>query len=387
MKRSTSEVAASGRDTDLDDYRALALIWVLLVHCLYFTGIVAARWNVPKSFLLVEMPIIFFVAGAVNGRGRARGLGSFYSSRLSRIMIPFWVFAAVCLALQAWKFPHWDKPFDVRWIVPNEPPESPLAPVSWHLWFVPVYLSVMALFPLLRSAYERLSTWRWAPVVLLSAVLITFDHYGFRREYPRQVVFYSLWVYLGLFHARWKARPWPWRAVLAVALGAYGTLWGMIASGRYQSDFQWNKFPPNAAFLMLSVGHVALLSLAAPWIGACVRHPLARRLTAPYKSYGYTIYLFHAVVLAGLSTVFERWPATQEWSKAHDVAAIALLFPALTLLSPVVAWPFAFAERFRLGTPPRAVAPGRLDAPHAFPALARLRRVVGMRRDRKDAPR
>ncbi len=59
----------SGRDTDLDDFRAFVLIWVLALHCLYWFGLIAPRWNVWKSWTLCEMPVLFFIAGASNSLG------------------------------------------------------------------------------------------------------------------------------------------------------------------------------------------------------------------------------------------------------------------------------------------------------------------------------
>src|SRR5690349_10117734 len=82
------------RQADLDVFRALAMIWVLMIHCLYLTPILKPRWDVPKSLLLIEMPVFFYLAGASNGLTRTRSLLRFYASRLFRIALPLWVYGA-----------------------------------------------------------------------------------------------------------------------------------------------------------------------------------------------------------------------------------------------------------------------------------------------------
>jgi|GEM_PF-1187222 len=358
---------AGARDTDLDEYRALALVWVMLIHCLYWFGLVGQRWDVPKSLLLFEMPVLFFVAGASNGLGRPKPAWSFYASRLTRILIPFWVYAAAALAFEAWKARAGVRPFDVHWVVPTETPKSPVAPIAWHLWFVPVYLSVMGLFPWLRAAFDRLSSWRRAvPLAVLAVGVVAFDDFNVRLEFPRFLVFYSFWAYLGLYYPSWKARPWPRAAVLATSACAYVVLWRLLAHGVYQPDFQWNKFPTNVSFFLLCVGHFGLLTLAAPALRAFARRPAVRPLIAPYQRYGYTIYLFHPIGFALVMTAFERWPALLQWAQAHPATALSLIFPALLVSVPVLAWPFSVAERMSFRRRPAvAAAPGRLDAPHA----------------------
>jgi hypothetical protein len=291
---------------------------------------------------------------------------------LTRVLVPFWVYAAVCLGLEAWKAPPALRVFDVHWLVPTAKVKSPVPPLAWHLWFVPIYLTVMALFPGLRAVFERLPSWKKAlPPVALVLALVALDDFGARREFLRLTLFYTFWAYLGLCYTRWKARPWPRGAVLAVSACAYFVLWRLLAHRAYGPDFQWNKFPPNFAFVLLSIGHFGLLALAAPWIRAFARQRVVRLWTAPYRAFGYTVYLFHPVAFMLLWIAFESWPAVARWVLAHPATTIALFFPASTFVVPVIAWPFSVAERLRLR--PRAPAGSlgadpskRRDPPHPW---------------------
>ena len=71
------------------------------------------------------MPVLFFIAGTSNGLGRAKS-HSFYASRLTRILIPFWVYAVAAVAVEAWTAPASPgRGFDVHWLIPFDKPASP----------------------------------------------------------------------------------------------------------------------------------------------------------------------------------------------------------------------------------------------------------------------
>ncbi|MDR2511322.1 MAG: acyltransferase [Bacteroidales bacterium] len=65
------------RNEKLDIFRGLAMIWVILTHCLYWLG----YFSSIKSFLLIEMPLFFFISGASNGMSNKKSLKGFYTNR------------------------------------------------------------------------------------------------------------------------------------------------------------------------------------------------------------------------------------------------------------------------------------------------------------------
>ena len=107
----------------------------------------------------------------------------------------------------------------------------------------------------------------------------------------------------------------------------------------YQPDFQWNKFPPNVAFLLLGVGHFGLLTLAAPAIRGFARSRTRSALTAPYRSYGYTIYLFHPLAFSVVMWSFGHG-RTGSPGPGHPATTLASIFAGMVVLVPVLAWPF-----------------------------------------------
>ena len=85
------------RNEKLDIFRGLAMMWVMFIHCLYTPGLCYVAWY--QSFFLIEMPLIFFISGASNGMASNKSLKSFYLTRLQRILIPYWIYAILCIAL------------------------------------------------------------------------------------------------------------------------------------------------------------------------------------------------------------------------------------------------------------------------------------------------
>ena len=81
------------RDKTLDYLRGLAIIQVVLVHVLYWLNIFNEGFlAIAKSFLLFEMPIFFFVTGAVNGLGKLHNHKIFCFKRIKSLMIPYYIY-------------------------------------------------------------------------------------------------------------------------------------------------------------------------------------------------------------------------------------------------------------------------------------------------------
>jgi peptidoglycan/LPS O-acetylase OafA/YrhL len=302
----------------------------------------------------MEMPILFFITGAGVSLSKQESPIAFYVHRLSRILIPFWIYGAVYLALEftiGSGIRSVNETILIGWLVPLKEPPSTLAPLNWHLWFVPIYLAVTLLLPALRSLHYRLpERARYVPLIAWPVVIWQMQRLtGF--DQTRMVVFYSFWAYLGLFYTQLKERPWPRGAVLACSLIAYASLTGLILAGWYLSDFQWNKFPPNLAFLLLGIGHVGMLSLARRPILAVARKAPMRWALSAYSRYGYTIYLYHMLILWGWLQLFTRSPRLQQIVAQHPVVSLVLMIVVVVPLAALLAWPFQRVERFRVRMP------------------------------------
>lgn len=84
------------RDTQLDHYRALMMMHVIIGHVMYW---LYAAGEPYLSFVLFAMAGTFFIAGAsVAVNTRRRSLWSTVVNRIGRVVIPFYIYAVVIIA-------------------------------------------------------------------------------------------------------------------------------------------------------------------------------------------------------------------------------------------------------------------------------------------------
>lgn len=253
------------RDPFLDRLRTLATVWVLMVHIFYWLrffpeGIL----ETVKSWLLLEMPLFFFLTGAGLSLSQEKPWGIFVCRSLRRMLIPYWSYALLCVVITAFHNGALNKSLLLYWIFPLDSQAVGVPFLTDALWYVPVYLFCIPFIPQLRRVKSRP-----LPVVaLLVTMLLFFERQGW--YYPQNVTFYSLWIYLGLHYPSWKKRYLDsagkrWEMLLTAAVG-FGLVVVLCVFGGQTWDMQQNKFPPNGVFLFFSVGGMSLLTLLLPTI-------------------------------------------------------------------------------------------------------------------------
>ncbi|WP_376769390.1 acyltransferase family protein [Paenibacillus germinis] len=343
--------ATTKRDIELDCYRGGALLWVILIHCLYWVGFVPN--NNYQSYLLFEMPMFFYIAGASNTLGNKKNIFQFYKSRFARILIPYWVYAAICITISEHTILFMaqpDKVIILNWIIPIENPMSSISYIWWHLWFIPVYLFVMLLFPFYLNLYKRLHSQKllkYTPFLLFIILIFYFDHFNLDWHYYKlfkQVLFYSFWVYLGIFYSEFKQSPWPRTLIVLTGLITIFLIIFLIFKMQYPINMQSNKFPPNLAFLMLNIGYLCLFSLLKNYIVRLLSLSIINTVIKTFATYGYTIYLYHPFVFLTVMTYISKFNYSQKLLE-HQYISTLLLFIVITLISMLLPKFFGWLEK------------------------------------------
>jgi fucose 4-O-acetylase-like acetyltransferase len=332
-------------------------------------------WSKWGTLLFQVMPVFFLVGGYANAlswtRHRAGGAGwaRWVRHRAARLLRPTTVFVAVMVAAVA-----------VGRLAGANPAE--LAQAGWgvalQLWFLPVYLLLVALTPALHAAHRRYGL--AVPAVMLLAVAgVDACLLGTRLSAIGYANYLLVWGCIHQWGFAWQGgaagRRWhPW----ALAAGGAALLAGLLA---------WSPFPVN---MVGTTGggvnntippSVALLAFAAVQAGLLLAaEPAATRLLAAapglWKAVSWlnervlTVYLWHmtpAVVVAVAlypSGVFAQ-PAIG--SAAWWALRIPWIAALAAALAPAALW------LARLERPPHARAGAR---PAAAPGPARSHRAV-----------
>ena len=292
---------AGDRDRAIDLFRSVGILTVVLGHWLVI-GVDADgghnlletdSWIHPLTWLFQVMPLVFVVAGWSNahswgagGRWRAwyrrRGWG------FAGPVLAYLVAVQAVAALARGAGVDGGVVGDAAWLV------------RVHLWFVPVYLTVMAVTPAAVAAARR---WGGASVAALVVGSVALD-----LGAPSLLTWATVWLACHQLGVAWALGSVPERhgARLAVAAGAAAVVlvvlgpWPLSMVGTAGAA-RGNTAPPSIALLALGFAQGGVAMGVAPavrrWLrGSATAATLVRRVSATSAR----LYLLHLLpVLAG----------------------------------------------------------------------------------------
>ena len=332
------------------------------------------------TWLLQVMPVFFFVGGYSNyvayqsSQQRGEPALRFVYRRIRRLLVPFapfllvWTAVEVGLHLSDTGAPTGPRLWGFPLLRGVRPPGQtiPFGP----LWFLAVYLVVVAISPLTIMLHRR---YRWRVLVVLVAGAIVADSLGFLGGYSRarylNVVFVLLFPHqLGHFYGDGTITRWSKRVPASMIAAGLGTLvlltnswmFSLFGSQRWRwfpgighyprsllgTDIEKisNAYPPTLCFLAASVWIIGLmLALRAPltrWLQR--RRPWS--LTVALNSRIMTLFLWHmtafllaVVALWQLGLGHQNSPSLRWWAERPLwVAAPAVILAVIVaIVGPV----------------------------------------------------
>ncbi|MGI8983797.1 MAG: acyltransferase family protein [Acidimicrobiales bacterium] len=317
----------------------------------------AAQW---LTWLFQIMPVFFVVGGFSNTASWAaatrdgRGYGDWLAGRLHRLVRPVLVFAGVWTALVVGLWAAGVAPAAVR-----------AGSIAQPLWFLAVYVVVVAVAPMAVSAQRRLG---WGVAVALAGGVATVDLLRWPLGVPA-VGWLNLalvWLLAHQLGVAWRAggvAAWSRRRlwlVAGVGLGGLVVLTGIGGYGRSMVGVggeRSNTFPPSLALVALGAWQFGLALLVRPAVDRWLDRPRAWAAVVAANGVAMTVFLWHLSALAVVAAVtlptgLLSPPAagTAEWWVWRPVWLGAL---AVTMV-PLV-WAFA---RVELHLRPAPGAPG-----------------------------
>jgi fucose 4-O-acetylase-like acetyltransferase len=333
-------------------------------------------WGRWVTLVAQVMPVFFVVGGYVNAglwtacEEQGGGWADWVRPRAMRLLWPTVVYVTVAILAFA----------GARMAGASA---SELAQVGWlvafQLWFLPVYLLLIALTPLLLAAHRR---WGLAvpAVMAVGAALVDVGVIGHHLPLVGYANYPLVWGAMHQWGFGWRdgtltrARWRPW----ALAAGGTAVLAALLAWGPFPVDMIGanerigNTTPPSIALLAFAAAQTGLLLAAEPAASRLLARPRRWRLVTRLNRPVMTVYLWHMVpvviVAAALyPTAVLPQPAigsAQWWlTRPAWLGACALI---LVLLVAVV----TRAERPVRRLPTGLASPGRWSGPLLLAGLA-----------------
>lgn len=341
-------VAPLERDIYVDFLRAFSILVVVLWHWAFTIlqwspdgpsatsplGFTEGLW--VFTWLFQVLPLFFFVGGYVHlrawqrAKSRGEGLGRFVWIRVRRLSLPAVALAAVWIALGV----ALGGAFDIAWIG-----RAVLLVIS-PLWFIAVYLLLIALIPLWFTLLERFGAvvfvWMIGLTVLVDVVRfrVGLEELG----YVNMVLVWGVAFQAGFYYERLVKAPRRVDSALMLA-GLFGLV-GLVGSGLYPGSMVGvpgetsNIAPPTLSIIALLAFQVGAAELARPRMQRWLHRERVRRVVVVVNRFAMPLFLFHGTGMAiGRFLIYfyngqigERTvPDTQWWLQRPLYIGVSLL--------------------------------------------------------------
>ena len=295
------------RDIYVDFLRAFSILVVVLWHWAFTIllwspsgpsatsplGFTEGLWVL--TWLFQVLPLFFFVGGYVHlrawqrAKGRGESLGRFVWIRVRRLSIPAVALAAVWITLGLLL----GGAFDIAWIG-----RAVLLVIS-PLWFIAVYLLLIALIPLWFSLQERFGA---VVFVWMIGLTVVADVLRFRLGideigYVNMLLVWGVAFQAGFYYERLVKAP--RRVDSALMLAGLFALVGLVGSGLYPGSMVGvpgetsNIAPPTLSIIALLAFQVGAAELARPRMERWLERLRVRGVVEIVNRFAMPLFLFH----------------------------------------------------------------------------------------------
>ncbi|MDQ3941236.1 MAG: acyltransferase family protein [Actinomycetota bacterium] len=303
------------RDRYVDFLRAFSIAVVVIGHWLMaivffnegrLTGanaleVIPGLWLL--TWVLQVMPLFFFVGGFSNLTSirsiRRRGGGSllFIRNRAERLLRPTLVFVAAWMVIAI---------VLERVLGSGAALQHGTALVAKPVWFLAVYLLVIALSPAMLLLHER---FRWfVPAgMALGAVTVDVVRIAFDLELIGYLNFAFVWLFahqLGFFYADGTLTRISRRTFAAIAVASLACLVALTNFSVYSrsmvgtaSERVSNNDPPSVCIILLTLWLIALAMLMRGRAGSWLSRPRNWAAVIAANSVIMTVFLWHLTAL------------------------------------------------------------------------------------------
>jgi surface polysaccharide O-acyltransferase-like enzyme len=349
----TTRATSPPRETALDLYRCAAVMIVVIGHWLlsvmtYRDGefgrdnpLVLLPWTQWLTWGFQVVPVFFAVAGYASAvswsrRDDATSRQEWVRRRVARTLGPTAVYAGfVLVVMGALRLAGID----------GSVLELGGWAVAMHLWFLAVYLMVVALTPIAVAVHRR---WGLAVPAALAGCLVVVDAVGIATGHQeiRMLNYFFCWAAIYQLGIAWHSGIVGRRLLLTMALVAAAALPLLVTWGPYPipmigvpGDRVENSAPPSVALLALATLQIGVLFAIVPVLNRVLTRGVWPKVIGVANDNVMALYLWHMLPVIAVTVVAYPagllpqpplgsgawWLARLEWEVVLAVVAGALL--------------------------------------------------------------
>ncbi|MGI8806379.1 MAG: acyltransferase family protein [Acidimicrobiales bacterium] len=264
----------------------------------------ASQW---LTWVFQIMPVFFVVGGFSNTASwtaavrDGRGYGAWLGSRLVRLVRPVLAFALVWSALVV-----------ALTLVGIDPSSVRARSIAQPLWFLAVYVLVVAVAPAMVAAQRR---WGWVvPVALAGGVaLVDLARWPLGVPLVGWANLALVWLFAHQLGVAWRdgaVRTWSRRRLAGLAVLGLGGLVVLTGVGAYPhsmvggvGEARSNTFPPSLALVALGLWQFAAALLLRPAVDRWLDRPRAWAAVVAANGMAMTVFLWHLTALLVVAAV------------------------------------------------------------------------------------
>lgn len=319
------------RDTNLDIYRALIMIYIL---CVIHVGFWLKFIDEPlRSLILFEMPIIFFISGAaLSVTTKRHSFNKMLIGRFTRIAVPYYVYIVICVAI-AFVLSHFlpdifKCDLNLKSFVELTTfrlTEGFAFPFFYHTWFILPYLLIYIIFWFEQKICDRVNPWLVSVFLLLICIISQISESSFIKT----TAIYNFFFVVGYqFYKKLRVRTIAY-ILLSSALCLTLCLSHDCRMGGVK-PMQYYKFAGDIIFLFYGLTSLSAFSILFSYISI-----KPNKCLNVWNSKGYTIYLWQNLSFIIVFGIMKFFPLLN-----NILVAMVLIF----IISSLTCFPAHYVE-------------------------------------------
>ena len=332
--RSLAEATPDSRNRYVDLLRAISIIAVVIGHWLVAAPFVSngqidgihllahSPWTQWLTWVFQVMPVFFMVGGysnAVSWRATAakgQDYGTWLTARMRRLLVPtaalvsVWAVLGITLTL-----------FNVDPEILRLGSQAAVIPV----WFLAVYVVIVAATPILTRVWDR---WGWASIATMAAAALAVDLLTNSYAWIGFLNFAFVWAGVAQLGTAWQQGRIGGRNALPLAGLSTAFVLLLVSFGPYPVSMvgvpgavATNNSPPTLALMMFGLMQTSLLLAIEPAARRMLDRARVWTATVLVNGLIMTLYLWHLtamMLLIGASLLlggvgFGIVPGTGTW--------------------------------------------------------------------------